>query len=413
VKQIAIRGMALAAAVSTLLAACSTPAPTAPAKPLTLIVGALVPQTGQYSALAPAENAGITLAMNDINQADLGITVTVLKEDSGDAVAGTAGAPPTATVATTAVKSLIAHHVTAIVGASSNDVSRAVLSQVTGAGLVMISPQNNSPEFSTISDHGLYFRTSPSDDAEGSALGSVMAAAGGKRLAMMVLSDDYGTGMEKTISAAYTKAGGQVVANEEFPATQTDFSKQIAAVAKAKPDAVAVVTQGQATTIVPALVAAGIPATSLYFTDRSLLQYGPSMPVALNGAAGIAAGPVLDPFFQKKLLAIDPTLTGFSYAPESYDSVVLLALAALSAGSTDGAKIAAKLRAVSGGTGHGEKATDFASAAQIILAGDAVDYDGYSGAIAFDAHGDPTKAVFGIFHYGANNRFTRSRSITG
>ncbi|MCU1414549.1 MAG: Amino acid transporter substrate-binding protein [Microbacteriaceae bacterium] len=412
-KHLAIGGIALAATVATLLVGCSSAAPTPTMKPLTLTIGALVPQTGQFSSLAPAETAGITLAMNDINQASLGITVKVLSKDSGDAVAGVAGAPPTATVATASVKSLIAGHATAIVGASSNDVSRAVIGQVTGAGLVMISPQNSAAEFSSLNDHGLYFRTSPSDDAEGSALGSVMAVGGGKRLALMVLDDDYGTGVEKTISAAFTKAGGQVVAKEEFPANQTDFSKEIAAVVKSKPDAVALVTQGQATTIVPALVAAGIPATSLYFTDRDLLQYGPAMPVALTGATGIAAGPVLDSFFEKKVLAIDPTLTSFSYAPESYDAVVLLALAALDARSTDGARIAAKLRAVSGGSGHGEKATDFASAAQIILAGDAVDYDGYSGGIAFDANGDPTKAVFGIFHYGADNRFTRTRSVTG
>ena len=412
-RHIVISGIALAAVAATVLAGCTSPAPTTSVKPLTLTVGALLPQTGQFAALAPAETAGITLAVNDINQAGLGITVKVLTRDSGDAVAGTAGAPPTATAATAAVKDLIAKHATAIVGASSNDVSRAIIGQVTGAGLVMISPQNSSPEFSTIDDHGLYFRTSPSDDAEGSALGSVMAVAGGKRLAMMVLSDDYGTGIEKTISAAFTKAGGQVVAKEEFPATQTDFSKEVAAVVKSKPDAVALVTQGQAATIVPALVAAGIPPTALYFTDRNLLQYGPAMPVALTGATGIVAGPVLDSFFQKKILAIDPTLTSFSYAPESYDAVVLLALGALAAQSTDGAKIAAKLRAVSGGTGHGEKATDFASAAQIVLAGDAVDYDGYSGGIAFDANGDPAQAVFGVFHYGADNRFTRSRSVTG
>ncbi|MES2169103.1 MAG: ABC transporter substrate-binding protein [Actinomycetota bacterium] len=405
--------IAIAATVALLLDGCSSPSPAKTAAPLTLTIGALVPQTGQFSALAPAETAGITLAMNDINQAGLGITVKVLTKDSGDAVAGTAGAPPTATAATAAVKDLISKHATAIVGASSDDVSRAVIDQVTGAGLVMISPQNSSPEFTGIKDDGLYFRTSASDDAEGTALGSVMAVAGGKRLATLVLDDDYGTGIEKTMSAAFTKAGGQVVAKEEFPATQTDFSKQVADVVKAKPDAVAVVTQGQATTIVPALIAAGIPATSLYLAGSDLLQYGPAMRATLTGTTGVAPGPVLDSFFQKKILAIDPTLTGFAYAPESYDAVVLLALGALSARSTDGAKIAAKLRAVSGGTGHGEKATDFASAAQIILAGDAVDYDGYSGGIAFDANGDPAGAEFGVFVYGAGNQFTRTKSVVG
>ena len=62
---------------------------------------------------------------------------------------------------------------------------------------------------------------------------------------------------------------------------------------------------------------------------------------------------------------------------------------------------------VSGGSGDGEKATDFASAAQIILDGGVVDYDGNSGPITFDENGDPTEATIGIFEYGADNKFSR------
>jgi branched-chain amino acid transport system substrate-binding protein len=100
-------------------------------------------------------------------------------------------------------------------------------------------------------------------------------------------------------------------------------------------------------------------------------------------------------------------LADFSYAAESYDAVILLALAALEANSTDGVAIAEKLREVSGGTGDGTKATDFASAAQIILDGGTVDYDGNSGPISFDENGDPTEATVGIFQYGADNTYTR------
>ena len=111
--------------------------------------------------------------------------------------------------------------------------------------------------------------------------------------------------------------------------------------------------------------------------------------------------------FQERLLEVDPELTEFSYAAESYDAVVLLALAALAAGSTEGADIAAKLQEVSGGSGDGEKATDFASAAQIILDGGVVDYDGVSGPITFDENGAPTEATIGVYQYGADNKFSR------
>ena len=75
--------------------------------------------------------------------------------------------------------------------------------------------------------------------------------------------------------------------------------------------------------------------------------------------------------------------------------------------STEGADIAERLAEVSGGTGEGAKATDFASAAQIILDGGVVDYDGPSGEITFDTKGDPQGAVIGMYRYGADNTFTR------
>lgn len=395
----AIRGIAILSTAAMLLVGCTTTTVVRKsAKPLVLTIGALLPNTGAFSSLAPAENAGITLAADDINQASLGITVKVDYVDSGDATTDTAA---------TSIKDLISKHATAIVGPTSNDVTRKVLPQATSAGLVMISPQNSSAQFTTADDNGLYFRTSPSDDAEGTTLGKLIAKEGHSKLAIMLLTDDYGIGMQKSIATSFTGAGGSVVSQQTFGPTETDLSKQVAAVVKAKPDAVALVTQTQATSLAPALIAAGIPASALYFTDRNLVQYGATIPVSLKGAHGVAAGPVLDEFFKKKVLTLNPTLTGFAYAPESYDAVVLIALASLAAQSTEGAKIAAKLRAVSGGTGRGEKATDYASAAQIILAGDPVDYDGYSGGIAFDAHGDPTQAVIGTYRYGADNLFTR------
>jgi branched-chain amino acid transport system substrate-binding protein len=91
------------------------------------------------------------------------------------------------------------------------------------------------------------------------------------------------------------------------------------------------------------------------------------------------------------------------YGAESYDAVVLLALAALEAGATDAASIAGKLQEVSGGSGEGEKCTSFADCADIIIAGGTADYDGVSGPITFDEVGDPTEASIGIYEFDGNN----------
>ena len=88
-------------------------------------------------------------------------------------------------------------------------------------------------------------------------------------------------------------------------------------------------------------------------------------------------------------------------------AVLTEVMAALAANSVDGKDIASKMQEVSGGSGDGEKATDFASAAQIILDGGVADFDGYSGPITFDENGDPTEATIGIFQYGEDNMHTR------
>jgi branched-chain amino acid transport system substrate-binding protein len=89
--------------------------------------------------------------------------------------------------------------------------------------------------------------------------------------------------------------------------------------------------------------------------------------------------------------------------------VVLLALAALAAGSVESADIAAKLREVSGGEGGGTKCTSFAECADIINSGGVADYDGVSGPITFDENGDPTEAEIGVYIYGDDNTYTPFR----
>ena len=102
-------------------------------------------------------------------------------------------------------------------------------------------------------------------------------------------------------------------------------------------------------------------------------------------------------------------LEDYSYAAESFDATVLIALAALAAGSTEGVDIAEKLQEVSGGSGDGEKCTTYAECAAIIVGGGVADYDGISGPITFDEVGDPTEASIGIYQYGEDNNYSAAQ----
>ncbi len=61
--------------------------------------------------------------------------------------------------------------------------------------------------------------------------------------------------------------------------------------------------------------------------------------------------------FRDLLLAVNPDLVDFSYAAESYDTVIILALAATVAGSDDGVAVGAAINDVTRG---GEKCTTYA-----------------------------------------------------
>ena len=395
-------GIAIVGASALVLSACATAEPEEPAGPaeqLTLKIGTILPQSGALAFLGPPEEAGVALAVQEINEADLGITVEAVYRDSGDTTTDTA---------TVSVTDLLSQDVTAIVGAASSGVSFTVIDQITGAGVVHFSPANTSPDFTNYDDGGLYWRTAPSDLLQGEVLGNLIAEDGAATLGLLVLNDAYGTGLAAALGATFEAAGGEVVAEELFNEGDTSFDAQVSALTAAAPDAIAVITFDQAKVVVPALVGAGYPGSQLYFVDGNLANYTEDFePGLVEGAKGTLPGPALADGFRDRLLEVDPDLTEFAYSAESYDTVILLALAALAAGSTEGVDIASKLQEVSGGSGDGEKATDFASAAQIILDGGVVDYDGPSGPITFDENGDPTEATIGIYQYAADNTFSR------
>ena len=397
-------GIAIVGASALVLSGCAPAADTGsssgPREPLTLKIGTILPQSGTLAFLGPPEEAGVALAVKEINEADLGIQVEVEYRDSGDTTTDTA---------TVSVTDLLSLDVSPIGGPASCGVSKTVIDQIVAAGVVQFSPANTSIDFTDYADDGLYWRTAPSDVLQGEVLGNQIAEDGVQNLGIIELNDSYGTGLTKKITETFEAAGGKVVASPLFNTGDTVFTTQISEVLAANPDAIALVTFDEAKIIVPALQGAGYTGP-LYFVDGNLADYSAVFAAgALDGDKGTLPG--LDTAklgdFTDRLLEVNPDLTDFSYAAESYDAVVLLALAALAANSTDGKAIASKLQEVSGGSGDGTKATDFASAAQIILDGGVVDYDGNSGPITFDENGDPTEATIGIFQYGPDNTYKR------
>jgi ABC-type branched-subunit amino acid transport system substrate-binding protein len=361
-----------------------------------LKIGTLLPQTGSLAFLGPPEFAGVDLAIKDINAAGgvLGKPVEDVKSDSGDA---------STDIASSSVDRLLSQKVDTIVGAASSSVSLTVIDKITGAGVVEFSPANTSPTFTDYKDKGLYFRTAPSDVLQGRVLGDLMLADGAQSVGILALQDPYGTGLAENVKKSVTDGGGEVVAEEIYDPKAATFSAEVGKIKAANPDAIALISFDEAKKVVPEMVKQKIDMKKVYFVDGNLADYSKDFAKGtLTGAKGTLPGVVASDEFKKKLLAVDPKLTEFSYSPESYDAVVLTALAAEAAKDDSGTAIASKLVEVSKG---GTKCTTFEECDKLIKANTDIDYDGVSGPVEFSDAGDPTEATIGIYQYGADNTY--------
>ncbi|MCR8670858.1 ABC transporter substrate-binding protein [Agrococcus sp. HG114] len=401
------RAAALGAATAgvLLLAACAgggTPSPSGSAGPTegsgetdtSFVIGTILPQTGNLAFLGPPEFAGVDLAAADLEEAGFEFEVDVQHRDSGDT---------TTDIATASAGELISAGADVVIGAASSGVSFTFIDQLIDAQVVQISPANTSPDFSDYEDEGFYWRTAPSDVLQGRVLGNLMTGDGAASVGFITINDPYGTGLQENAAAAVEAAGGTVAASVLYNPGDTNFSSQVAEVVAAQPDAIAIIAFAETAQIVPELVTQGFPASGMYFVDGNLSNDYNFPEGTLDGAKGTLPGNPADETFRDRLLEQDPNLQDFSYGPESYDAVILAALAAAQGGSADAITIRDNLQAVST---EGTECTEVAECLQLIADGEDIDYNGPSGPIEFDENGDPTEAYIGIYQYGADNKYS-------
>jgi len=398
--RVAIAGVAVLGSAALVLSGCSgsTTGTSTPSKTLTLNIGTILPQTGSLATLGPAAIEASNLAVADINAAKQGIKLNITQKDSGDT---------STNIATQSVTSLLSSGVSAILGAESSSVSLTVIDQIAKAGVIQISPANTSPTLTDYADNGFYWRTAPSDVLQGKVLGQKVLKDGATNVAVIYQNDSYGTGLDTNVTKAITDGGGTVVQNIAFDTAATDFTSQISTALASNPDALVVISFDQIKTIAQELATDNFDFKKFYGSDGNFGVIDPSYTNAdIAGAQFTNPGVNVSGSFKTKLDkftadAGDKALTAYSYAPESYDAIVLLALAALQGGKTDGTTLKDNLQSVSE---DGTKCTTFTDCAKLIAAGKNINYDGLSGPITFAANGDPQQAYISIYKYTTGNK---------
>ncbi|CAN5198317.1 ABC transporter substrate-binding protein [soil metagenome] len=408
---------ALAVGVVVSLGACSTPVPmpvptgSPSATPQAVLgdgvlrIGTLMPTSGNFAFLGPAQVAAVSVAVAEINAAGgvNGKPVELLPRDSGDASTTTAEA---------SLADLVANKADVVIGPTSSVLATRLLPAIVAAKIPMISPAATFPGLTTANDDGLFFRTIPAYGDQGSALAKVLSTADGQKVALVYTDDDLGAAILPTLKAGLEK-GKSTLFTEPVPPATTDFAPIIAAVVAAKPDVVVLATAYSSLDLTKALitqlVGAGYGGAKLWLTTQNAGDYSQALPAgSIVGVNGIIEGAQADDAFIARLKAVTPDLASFRYAPEAYDATIMAALAAVVAKDDSGTAIAGALQDVSR---DGIKCTTFAECIQVLAAGDGIDYDGISGPLGFTDAGDPTPASYGLYTFNAENKFDFARGI--
>ena len=336
-----------AACIACLVVGASTVTTTAAPEPIKL--AAILSTSGPSAPLGVPESNAVKLAEREIN-AHGGVDGRPIHFDIVDDGAK-------ADVAAQLATQMIASGHVAIFCGTRTDTSVAVARVTAASNVLQVYTTPTESVWHT--QRGVVknvFEVNPRDQLEAVALLS-FAKSRLKLKTIGILHDEnlYGSG-GATIAAAEAKVLGlQVVGDEAYPGTATDFTPQIVKLRDAKPDAV--VLWGATTTPGLAIRAA----RTLGLNVPILGSSGILSPAILNIAGGAAAGEV----YSASPLAGAPSAEQRAFA-EAYDKEYHLPVVSFAANGWDAAQIiVAALREA-----HGK--TDGTSLANALEAGKAI-----------------------------------------
>ncbi|QVQ53072.1 ABC transporter substrate-binding protein [Spiractinospora alimapuensis] len=358
-----------------------------------LVIGQIAPESGSLAFLGPPQIAAAELAVQDINDAG-GIHGTeipdIVNGDEGD----------DATLAQEAADRMVTEGVSAVIGPAASGMAAATYDTITGAGIVQCSGSTTAPDLSDIDDDGYFFRTAPSDDHAGPAMGQVIVGDGHSTVAIGYRADDYGEGYADSLEAELESVGAEVTAKVGYDPDTTNFDPIVSDMTDGDPDAFALVAFEEGTGVLAGLFEAGAEGDQMYVTDGMQVddlgeRIDESDPGIVDGVSGVAPGADA-PEFSEALQEHTDGLDSEQFAAQVYDCVTIIGLAAEAAESTDPTEYVNEMAGV---TQDGTECSDFAECRDLLADGEDIDYQGKSGGIAFDDNGDPTQSTYQNFGY--------------
>lgn len=195
-------------------------------------IGVASPFTGDLASYGDNIKAGVTLKLNEINDAG-GINGQKVELVWGDDLcapkdAGTVGAKFAAD------KSIVA-----VIGHLCSSATLAAMPIYVRAGLPAISPTSTNPTIGDVGK-GWFFRNCYTDDFQGKYLASyvVPKLLGKNSVAIFYENNDYAIGLKDSFMAGAKSAGVKVTGAEAYTKGTTDFTPQLTKLLRDKPDTI-------------------------------------------------------------------------------------------------------------------------------------------------------------------------------
>ena len=340
-------------------------------------MGIILGFTGPIESLTPAMAASAELAFKEASDSGSllgGKKISVTRADSTcvDSAA-----------AVTAAEGLVSGGVVAIMGADCSGVTGAIAEKVAVPnGVVMISPSATSPGLTDINDRGFFFRTAPSDARGGQILADITKDRAVKSVAITYTNNDYGKGLADVYSAAVKAHGIKVTTVAAHEDGKADYSSEVATLASAGGDAVAVIgylDQGGKGIIQGSLDSGAFDKFILsdgMIGDSLTDSFGKDLNKSFGsipGSTGKGAG-----VFSKVAKSAGIDSSG-PYTGESYDAAALITLAMQAGGKADRNTVQKNVMSVANAPGTKIYPGQLKKALDLLANGKAVNYEGATG----------------------------------
>lgn len=344
--------------------------------------------TGDYAPWAQEESKGAQLAVEEINAAGGvldGIKINLTTEDNESGVEGTIRG----------FSKLANTNVTAIVGPESDGIM-AILEDAKNYEIPVIGNATGTPALDTTGGDYVY-RVAPSDTLNGVIAADIILEEGYNEIAIMIENIESAQTSAETFKNSFIEKGGTVLTEVTFNPGQNSYQAELRRIADVNPEVVY---------IFGGIISGAVVLKQWYQQDYDWNWYlsGDMVSMDFVNAIGNEAAEGLKSIigtqdrsteqfkrfserFQERF-GVEPSPGMFT--ANSYDAIILLALAIEAGGEATGKAINDNLRRVSGP--DGVEVSTFEEGVAELRKGNEINYQGASGPVDFNEYGNVSAA---------------------